>query len=138
MVVSWDVGRRVLLYDRQLFGGLLAVGFGDEEEAMVFVSVPSPDTLISIESPSFRKFGGFNPSPTPAGVPVASTSPGCSVCASLIVLMRYGIEKIKSSVVASCLNSPLTRVCTLSVFGSSDAGTAIGPMGQNVSGLLPI
>lgn len=60
-------------------------------------------------------------------VPVASTSPGINVWPSDMVLIKKGIEKIRSSVVASCRNSPLTRVCTRSTLSSFEAGTAIGP-----------
>jgi hypothetical protein len=41
-------------------------------------------------------------------VPVARTSPGMSVWPSLIVMMRYGTLKIRSSVVAFWRSSPLT------------------------------
>jgi hypothetical protein len=37
---------------------------------------------------------------------------------------------MRSSVVESCLFSPFTRVCTLSVLGSFDFGTAIGPCSE--------
>ena len=37
-------------------------------------SIPSSTT-----SPAFRYCGGFIPSPTPGGVPVETTSPGCRV-----------------------------------------------------------
>jgi hypothetical protein len=66
-------------------------------------------------------------------VPVAMTSPGCSVWPSEIVLISVGIEKIKSSVVASCRSSPLTCVWTCSFFGKYDAGTAKGPCRKSVS-----
>ena len=44
------------------------------------VCTPSPSTDSFIVSPTLRKIGsGFTPEPTPGGVPVAITSPACSV-----------------------------------------------------------
>ena len=45
-------------------------------------------------SPFFRNFGGLKPMPTPAGVPVAMTSPGSSVMASLIASIRVGMSTV--------------------------------------------
>lgn len=89
-------------------------------------------------SPGFRNLGGFWPNPTPAGVPVAIISPGRMVLDSDIVLTSFATENMRSSVVASWRFSPLTKVCIRRVLGRSLAGTAIGPIGQNVSGDFPI
>jgi p-hydroxybenzoate 3-monooxygenase len=49
------------------------------------VCTPSPSTDSFITSPTFRNTGsGFTPWPTPGGVPVAMTSPACSVMKWLI------------------------------------------------------
>lgn len=45
-------------------------------------------------SPGFRNKGGIRPMPTPAGVPVARTSPGWRVMADDMVAMRDGMGNI--------------------------------------------
>jgi len=60
-------------------------------------------------------------------VPVASTSPGISVCPSDIVLIKCGMEKMRSLVVESCRSSPLTCVWTRNTGSSISFGTAMGP-----------
>ena len=44
-----------------------------------FVSVPIPSYVQTDTSPGLKKIGGFLAEPTPAGLPVAITSPGRSV-----------------------------------------------------------
>lgn len=75
---------------------------------ILFFNVPRPVMDTSIVSPDFRNTGGLFPMPTPAGVPVAITSPGLMVMPSEIVWMRKGTEKMRSSIVAFCLSSPFT------------------------------
>ena len=44
------------------------------------VWIPRPSTPKRMTSPAFKNIGaGFTPAPTPGGVPVAMTSPACSV-----------------------------------------------------------
>ncbi|KAK5637416.1 hypothetical protein RRF57_013128 [Xylaria bambusicola] len=94
---------------------------------ILFRSVLRPVTEMDISSPALRKTGGCFPMPTPAGVPVASTSPGCSVWPCEMTARSCGIGKIRSNVVASWRGSPFTRVCTRKVCGSASLGTAMGP-----------
>jgi hypothetical protein len=44
--------------------------------------------VISIRSFGFKKRGGLKPIPTPAGVPVAITSPGYSPSAAALIVIR--------------------------------------------------
>ena len=83
--------------------------------------------MIIPRSPGFKNRTGFCPNPTPAGVPVAITSPALRVVPAERVLIRVGMENIRSSVVASWRFSPLTKVCTRSFLGRYSAGTAMGP-----------
>lgn len=64
-------------------------------------------------------------------VPVARTSPGIRVWPSDIVLIKKVIEKMRSSVVASCRSSPFTRISIRNTLSNSDAGTANGPCIQH-------
>ena len=63
---------------------------------ILLVSVPRLLTLTCTTSPGFRYAGGVWPIPTPAGVPVAITSPGWMVWLLEMVEMRVGIENISS------------------------------------------
>jgi hypothetical protein len=86
------------------------VSFVAEKSDIVFLRVPSPVTETSITSPGFKNTGGFFPMPTPAGVPVARTSPGCKVWPSESALIRKGMENMRSPVVAFCRSWPFTCV----------------------------
>src|SRR5690348_14096828 len=55
------------------------------DQANRLLSVPMPDIDIDTSSPALRKRGGLKPIPTPAGVPVAMTSPGWRVRPAEIV-----------------------------------------------------
>ena len=46
---------------------------------VIVVNVPRPSMVATILSPGFKKICGFRAKPTPAGVPVAMTSPGSKV-----------------------------------------------------------
>lgn len=73
------------------------------------VSVPIPSMVHSTTSPGFKNFGGVKPIPAPAGVPVAMMVPGFNVMPFESSLTMWSIPKISSSVLLSCLSSPLTR-----------------------------
>jgi hypothetical protein len=60
-------------------------------------------------SPARSQRGGVKPMPTPAGVPVAMTSPGCSVMPREQVSISVGMSKIMSFVRPSWRSSPLTQ-----------------------------
>lgn len=51
-------------------------------------------------SPARRNLGRLKPRPTPAGVPVATTSPGFSVRPAEMVATNVGMSKIRSPVLA--------------------------------------
>ena len=76
------------MYGKLALGVFVAIGYGDDKSAMRFVKVPRPFTEIATVSPGWRYTGGFRPMPTPAGVPVARTSPGINVCPSDTVLIK--------------------------------------------------
>ena len=77
--------------------------------------------------------------PTPAGVPVAITSPGCKVMPAEMVSMIVGTSKMRSRVLALCRNSPLIQhLIEVSARSISSRVTAHGPIGQKVSCDLPI
>ena len=77
--------------------------------------------------------------PTPAGVPVAMTSPGSSSTEDEMVSISVGMEKIRSATGAACRSSPLTVVLTHRAVTSSTSSrvTSAGPIGQYVAALLP-
>ena len=64
--------------------------------------------------------GGSWPMPTPAGVPVRITSPGCSVHVSEMNSISSGTEKIRLEVLESWRSSPLTHVRSARVCGIGD------------------
>ena len=55
-----------------------------------------PSISMRTVSPALSQVGGSMPMPTPAGVPVAMTSPGYSVMPREIVSIRVGMSKIRS------------------------------------------
>src|SRR5450432_3996257 len=64
----------------------------------VWRASPKPSMPYSTKSPTFKKLGGLRPSPTPAGVPVLSRSPGSSVMNELMYATSWGTEKINERV----------------------------------------
>ena len=70
--------------------------------------------------------------PTPAGVPVRMTSPGCKVTRAESSSICSAIEKIMCLVLESCINSPSTHSFRSSACGSAmnRAGVIQGPMGS--------
>src|SRR5580692_10108073 len=104
-----------------------------------FSSTPIRSTSMRATSPGTRYLGGEKPMPTPAGVPVAMTSPGRSVTPAEMVAMIVGTSKMRSRVLAFCRSSPLTQQrIWVSARSTSSFVTAHGPIGQNVSWDLPI
>ena len=79
-------------------------------------------------------FGGYQ-SHTPGGVPVVMRSPGSSVITLEMKATSCATEKIMSSVVESCLETPLWRVRMRSARGSKSVARK-GPTGQKVSNPL--
>ena len=78
--------------------------------------------------------------PTPGGVPVAITSPGCKVIIWLREETMKAQEKIIDDVFPVCIRMPLTSSVRARDWGSgtSDGVTSHGPIGPNVSLLLPL
>ena len=77
---------------------------------------------------------------TPDGVPVMMMSPGSSVMHLLSSCTSVGTSKIRSSVLLSCMVTPLTRVEMRSgaaPLGSSSAVTMSGPKPPVPSKFLP-
>src|SRR3989442_38196 len=95
-------------------------------------------TSASSLSPFLRNLPSA--APTPSGVPVAITSPGSSVKPCESTAMHSSTGKIILEVWLDWRVSPFTRIAMASVCGSgiSSAGTSTGPLGQNVSGGLPL
>src|SRR5271155_5455655 len=83
---------RVNGHARQMDGG------HDERSTIRFSRTPMPPISIRTTSPPLRNLGGLKPMPTPAGVPVAITSPGCSVMPADSVSMILGMSKINKPV----------------------------------------
>src|SRR5690606_29612601 len=69
--------------------------------------------------------------PTPAGVPVSTTSPGYSVNTEDSCEICSATLKIMSLVLASCLICPFTlnRMPKACGSGTNEAGTRLGPTG---------
>src|SRR3984957_821689 len=110
-----------------------------ERSTISFSSTPMPPISMRTTSPPLRYFGGSKPTPTPAGVPVAITSPGCSVIPADNVSMILGMSKINKRVFELCRSSPLTeQLMGVSPMSMSSRVTAKGPMGQKVSCDLPM
>src|SRR5439155_10101807 len=104
--------------------------------ATVFDSVPTPETVTSTTSPSVRYSGGTRESPTPPGVPVAITSPACSVMPLDRYTISSTIEKIRFRVLDDWRCSPLTDVAmSMSARSTPSAVITHGPIGANVSKL---
>src|SRR2546423_3282471 len=109
MLVCVDV------HSEQVAAGLQSVGISPSSLCPAFLysttcclDSPNPSIPTSTMSPGFRYFGGFIPSPTPAGVPVLITSPGRSVMNSLTYDIGVGTSKIMFEVELFCRYSPLT------------------------------
>ena len=96
---------------------------------------PIPEISTSTTSPSMSSAGGDRATPTPAGVPVMITVPFRSVIPRLKYLIRLDTSNIKSSVLPSCLNAPLTLVLRERVLGSDIKCREhmTGPKGANLS-----
>src|SRR6478736_2139978 len=100
---------------------------------------PNPSIPNSTTSPARRKRGGLRPAPTPAGVPVLSTSPGKSVMNELMYAISSGTENSMVLVRLSWQDSPFTFSHNLRSEASiASAVTTKGPIGANVSALLPL
>src|SRR5712691_5730009 len=104
-----------------------------------FVRRSIPSTSTAISSPGSSQTGGFRNAPTPAGVPVETTSPGSSVTIAVRNSIRRAGGKIMSEVGDDCICSPFrydeTRTCCGS--GISSGVTTSGPIGEKVSTPLP-
>src|SRR4029079_6382443 len=106
---------------------------------MVLVSLPSFSTSTTTLSPDLSQGLLGSPMATPAGVPVVISSPGSSLKYWLQLLTICATEKIMSDVFSFWRISPLTVVVTCNDWGSptSSAETSTGPLGKNLSGVLP-
>ena len=70
----------------------------------------------------------FSIGPTPAGVPVRTTSPGSRVIASVMKASSSAAPRMRREVLLRCFSSPFSRVMTVRLAGSSPV-TIRGPMG---------
>ena len=103
-------------------------------------STPIFSISTSQTSPGFSQGCGLRAMATPEGVPVMMMSPGSSVMTLLSSCTRVGTSKIRSSVLLSCMTSPLTRVMMRSGAppgGSSSDVTMSGPKPPVPSKFLP-
>ena len=105
-----------------------------------FSRTPTPSTSIRTASPATNHFGGSKLAPTPAGVPVETTSPGSRVKTVESSATMSQHEKIMSSVDESWRSSSLTQVRRRRRWGSgtSSVVTSHGPIGPWVSKDFPI
>jgi hypothetical protein len=95
---------------------------------MRVASVPIPSTVTATSSPACS-------GPTPAGVPVRTTSPGSSVIVWLTHETQAATSRSMSAVVPSCFTSPLTVVRSDRAPGSISVSIH-GPRGQESSKAL--
>src|SRR5205823_12549922 len=102
-------------------------------------SRPMRSISTTTSSPGASQTGGFRKAPTPAGVPVAMTSPGSRVNACEQWLTISATPKYRSDVRADWRSSPLIRhrMRTSGASPSSSMVTMHGPIGQKVSRDLP-
>ena len=105
-----------------------------------FLNSPMPEMRTITSSPGFSHRGGFRPNPTPAGVPVMNTSPGSSVTAVETYSISSGMRNTISRVFELCSVSPpiSSEISSACGSGISSLVTIQGPMGANVSNVLPI
>ena len=75
-----------------------------------FFKTPTPWTVTSHVSPRLRKPFGSIPAPTPAGVPVAMTSPARSDIARFTTRSSAGTSNSIKDVSLRCLKSPFTAI----------------------------
>src|SRR5471030_844945 len=96
---------------------------------IVFDKVPMRDISTSIVSPGVSQTGGSRKAPTPPGVPVMITSPGCNAVNDEQYSTSFSILKIRSLVFADCITVPFRRVTSERLDGSpiSSAVTSQGP-----------
>src|SRR6266511_62409 len=95
----------------------------------------TPRCSISVRTTSPGRRDAPRPAPTPAGVPVAMTSPGSRVTAWLAAATRVGTSQIMSAVLPSCCSSSLTqrRMRRSCGSGTSQDGVRPGPSGSEPS-----
>ena len=105
----------------------------------VFLSVPIPSIIHSTASPVSRNFGGTNPMPTPAGVPVAMIVPAFKVMPFVSSQITSSIPWIKSPVLEFWRSSPFTYDWIFNTGGNAVESTVMihGPSGVNPSRLFP-
>src|SRR5256885_1719693 len=102
--------------------------------------MPMRSISSSTTSPGFSHSGGVRPIPTPSGVPVKMTSPGCRVRPADSSAMIRATGKTMCFVLESCFTAPFTRVASRSTCGSgiSSFVTIHGPSGRWVSKFVPL
>src|SRR5205823_2713787 len=104
--------------------------------AILLVSVPIFSIHSFTVSPALRN--SLRAAPTPAGVPVMITSPGCSVmreesCAICSLVLKIIWPELESCLITSLTHSFMPRLCGSPM---SEAGTIHGPIGAEPSKLL--
>src|SRR5262249_41056014 len=104
--------------------------------AILLVSVPILSIHSFTVSPGLRN--SLRAAPTPAGVPVRITSPGCSEmredrCESCSLMLKIIWPELESCLMTSLTHSFMARSCG---FPISAAGTIQGPMGHEPSKFL--
>src|SRR6185436_18691846 len=99
------------------------------------VSVPIPAYVHEIRSPAFRYTGGMRAEPTPAGVPVAMTSPVRSVRMFDAYATCSNTSWIIKELDPSCTRVPFrsTVIGTFLTSATNSFGVMKGPSGANVS-----
>ena len=102
-------------------------------------SSPRVGELTTTRSPSPSQTRGSRAPPTPAGVPVATMSPGSSVIRVERWASSSGTEKIRSAVVADCISSPfkVSEIPIASGGPASSGVTIAGPQGAEPSKTFP-
>ena len=91
-------------------------------------------------SPALRKIGGLRAEPTPAGLPVASTSPARSVrmCEPYETKLVDRVNHQRRVRILHQLPLSVNFTGSFCGFGTNSFGTMNGPIGANVSWFLPI
>src|SRR5579863_3080384 len=100
--------------------------------------VPTPSIVISITSPGWSQTGGLRAKPTPAGVPVAMTSPGLRVVNEEKNSTLLGTSTSICEVRADCMTWPLSTVVSArSETSTSSGGDDLRADGHGAVEVLP-
>src|SRR6185436_661196 len=125
--------------DEQAAGAPRAAAGRHQPSLMTLRSRPTLLISTSQTSPGFMNSGGLRAAPTPPGVPVTITSPGCSVVKIEMYSISDGMSVIIMSIVVRCFSTPFTLVVIVCLVTSptSSGVTRYGPKAPVATKFLP-